>query len=504
MQRDLSRLSGTEHDVVVVGGGIHGACVAWDATLRGLRVALVEREDFGGATSANSLRIVHGGLRYLARGDFRRMRESIEERSAFLRIAPTLVEPLAVLVPTRGLGTQSRPALGTALALNDLLSLDRNRGLDAAHRLSRGGLLSTARCRQLFPSFPDEGVSGGALWHDARMRHPERLTLAFVRAAADRGAVAANYCGMERLLHDGGVARGVVAADLLGGGTLEVRGRTVVVAGGPWTGALATDGAIRPQAFALNLVIGRRLAEVAVGMRALTGAEEDPVIGGRRFIFLVPQDETTFLGTWYATAEGRTPAELVRLGEAALLSEFQAACPALELDAADVVRSQWGWLPLRTGRERGRATALADRPVVIDHGATAGLGGMFSVEGVKYTTARRVAADVVDRVVARLNAVTDRCRTDQVRVDEGEGTGDASLDGRVRRAVREEMAVRLSDVVLRRIGAGAPPKPAAATVVSAAEIAGQELGWTRERQDTEIEDVMQQVRTVGPIGEPRA
>ncbi|MEO6057612.1 MAG: FAD-dependent oxidoreductase, partial [Gemmatimonadales bacterium] len=88
MQRDLSRLSGTVHDVVVVGGGIHGACIAWDATLRGLRVALVERDDFGGATSANSLRIVHGGLRYLARGDFRRMRESIEERSALLRIAP--------------------------------------------------------------------------------------------------------------------------------------------------------------------------------------------------------------------------------------------------------------------------------------------------------------------------------------------------------------------------------------------------------------------------------
>src|SRR3954447_14684083 len=126
MERDLTRLAGTAHDVVVVGGGIHGACIAWDAALRGLRVALVERDDFGGATSANSLRIVHGGLRYLARGDLRRMRESIRERSAFLRIAPSLVEPLPVLVPTTGAGTRSRPAMGTAIALNDLLSLDRN------------------------------------------------------------------------------------------------------------------------------------------------------------------------------------------------------------------------------------------------------------------------------------------------------------------------------------------------------------------------------------------
>ena len=95
MRRDLSRLESEEHDLLVIGAGIQGACIAWDAALRGLRVALVERDDFGAATSANSLRIIHGGLRYLARGDFPRMRESIRERSALLRIAPGLVEPLA-------------------------------------------------------------------------------------------------------------------------------------------------------------------------------------------------------------------------------------------------------------------------------------------------------------------------------------------------------------------------------------------------------------------------
>src|ERR671914_2135905 len=108
MRRDLSRLEGDEYDLLVVGAGIQGACIAWDAALRGLRVALVERDDFGAATSANSLRIVHGGLRYLARGDFRRMGQSIRERSTLLRIAPGLVEPLPVLIPTYGRGAQSR------------------------------------------------------------------------------------------------------------------------------------------------------------------------------------------------------------------------------------------------------------------------------------------------------------------------------------------------------------------------------------------------------------
>jgi glycerol-3-phosphate dehydrogenase len=505
MERDLTRLAGTVHDVVVVGGGIHGACIAWDAALRGLRVALVERDDFGGATSANSLRIVHGGLRHLARGDLLRMRESIHERSALLRIAPTLVEPLPVLIPTSGAGTQGRAVLGTAIAANDLLSLDRNRGLAPDHRLPRGRLLSIEECRRLFPSFPSAGASGGALWFDARMRHPERLTLAFVRAAVARGAVAANYCRMKRVLRENGEVRGVMVSDRLGGGTFEVRGRTVVVAAGPWTGGLV-DGAppARPQALALNLVVGRRLAEAAVGVRAPTGADEDPIVGGRRFMFLAPHDDTTSLGTWYAPADGQNPDELARRGIAALLAEFRSACPDLELTAADVVRCQWGWLPLRGGREPGRANALADRPRVMDHGAMGGVRGMFSVEGVKYTTARRVAEGVVDRIVAALGAVADRCRTAQTRVDDGEGAGGQGLDAHVRRAVREEMAVRLSDVVLRRIGSGAPPEPAAETVVAAARIAGEELGWSPSHEEAEIEDVMRQLRTTSPTVEPPA
>src|SRR5918992_3088148 len=104
MRRDLSSLFSPVFDLLVIGAGIHGACIAWDACLRGLRVALVDRSDFGAATSANSLGIVHGGLRYLTRADLPRMLESIRERSTLLRIAPGLVEPLPFLIPTyRGL-----------------------------------------------------------------------------------------------------------------------------------------------------------------------------------------------------------------------------------------------------------------------------------------------------------------------------------------------------------------------------------------------------------------
>ena len=453
MHRDLRRLASGTHDLIVVGGGLHGACIAWDATLRGLRVALIERDDFGAATSANSLRIVHGGLRYLARGDLRRMRESIRERSALLRIAPTLVQPLPVLVPTTGHGTHGRLALAAALRLNDLCSPNRNRGLDTAHRVPDGRLVSLDGVPPAVSRVPYRG--GERRRPVARCAaDPPRAPRPRIRARGRRkGALVANHCTLQRVLTDGGTVQGVAAADRLGGGGVEIHGRAVVIAAGPWTASLSgADPARLPHAFALNIVVGRRLADVAAGVRAATGAAEDPIIGGRRFLFLAPQERTTLLGTWYAPAEGASEAELVARGAATLLGEFRAACPALELDAGDIVGYQWGWLPLKAGRERGRPDALADRPRVLEHRAAGGVGNMFSVEGVKFTTARSVAEDVTDRVMAALGRAPVPCRTAEARVDEGEVL-EATLDARVRRAVREEMAVRLSDV-LRRISPG--------------------------------------------------
>jgi glycerol-3-phosphate dehydrogenase len=507
MKRDLTRLTDEAFDVVVVGGGIQGAWIAWDAALRGLRVALIEQDDFGAATSANSLRIVHGGLRYLARGDLRRMQVSIRERSALLRTAPTLVEPLAVLVPTEGLGTRSRPAFRAALAINDLLSRDRNRGLLPERHLPDGRVVSLEECRRRFPAFPASRATGGALWYDARVRKPERLTLALVKAAAARGAVAANYCRAEGMLFARGAGAGVVASDGVSGGRLEIRGRRVVISAGPWTPALAgEDPAGHPVAFALNLEVAGRLADAAVGVRSPSGPAVDPVIGGHRFIFLVPQDSTTLLGTWYAPwpAAGADPGALIRRGAEVLLAEFRTACPGLELEEADVVRTYWGLLPLKQGREPGRPGALADRDRVAGHRGAGGSDGMFSVEGVKFTTARGTAELAVDAVLASLRLSGRPCRTLTVRLDDGSSSRPEGMADQIRYAIREEMAVRLSDVILRRSSTGAPPGSTQAAVAAAARIAAGELGWSLARERAEIDDVLQRLAPFGPAPVPDA
>ena len=187
MRRDLKALSATLYDLIIIGGGIHGLSAAWDAALRGLKVALIEQGDFGGATSANSFKIVHGGLRYLQHLNFKRMRMSIGERSHLMRLAPHLVSPLPFLVPCYGHGIKGPEALRAALAVNDMVSADRNKHLDPAVHLPGGHLLSREGCLEQFPGLMANGLTGAAVFYDGQMYDSERLCLEFALSASDAG-----------------------------------------------------------------------------------------------------------------------------------------------------------------------------------------------------------------------------------------------------------------------------------------------------------------------------
>jgi glycerol-3-phosphate dehydrogenase len=454
---------------------------------------VVDQGDFGAATSANSLRIVHGGLRYLARGDFPRMLESVRERSTLLRIAPGLVDPLPVLVATHGVGFRSRTAYRIALAANDLVSISRNRGIEPGRAIPPGRVVSRDECLSLFPGFlPGHGLTGGALWYDAQVRHPERLTLSFLRSAVQRGAAAANYVRVTGFRVVKGTIEGALATDTVHGDAFDIQSHAVLVAAGWATEGLvsAATGVGRPaskqtHALGVNVAIGRSLADIAVGVQARSGRELDPVMGGRRYLFLTPQGGSTLLGTWYSPAAGDHPEAEVERGAEALVGELAEACPALGLTQGDVVRHHWGWLPLKAGMEPGRPNALAERPRVVDHGGKGGVRQLFSMEGVKYTTARRVAQQAVDAVFAGLGRKTPRCRT-------GETPLDIRPEPDVLHAVREEMAITLSDIVFRRTSLGVLPGPDRSAVLRAAGIAAAELGWDAARQNAEVDSVMQQ------------
>jgi glycerol-3-phosphate dehydrogenase len=467
LKRDLGALAAREWDVAVVGGGIYGAAVAWDAAQRGLDVALVEREDFGSGASWNSLKTIHGGLRYLQKLDLGRLRQSARERATLLAIAPEIVRPLPFVVPTYGHGPTGREALALGLWLNDRLTRDRNRGLPADHCIPDARTVSAGEALGLVPGLERRGLTGAALWHDAQAASTERLTLAFVLAAAGAGALAANHAEAVSFLRAAGRVAGVAVRDTLDGATLEVRARVVVNAAGPWADELLARAGLRRAPAALlrarNLVLRRPPAvPLAVGARS-----------EGRFLFLVPWAGRTIVGTSYEPAEGVPSDPLAFLDEAA------GAFPWAGIRREDVAVVHEGLVP-----GRGGAAGLSTRPRLHDHEVEDGVPGLVSLQGVKYTTARLVAERAVDLVVRRLPREATPCRTAVTPLEEARLlTG--PIGDRARRAVGDEMARTLADAVLRRLDLGtagpAPPEE----IDAVAGVMAAELGWDAGRERSE-------------------
>src|SRR5919201_3554909 len=165
MTRDLDQLASQTFDLLVVGGGIYGLTIAYDAAQRGLGVALIERDDFGSGASFNHLRTIHGGLRYLQTLDIKRARESVRERRTLARIAPHAVQPLVFALPiTRSL-TGGKLVMRAGFLVDSIVSADRNRGVSAPLRLPRGRVISRNAAVQRFPGLRRQGLIGAAVWY---------------------------------------------------------------------------------------------------------------------------------------------------------------------------------------------------------------------------------------------------------------------------------------------------------------------------------------------------
>ena len=395
--RDLEEAESRVWDLLVVGGGIYGATLALEAARRGLATLLVERGGFGGETTRNSLRIVHGGLRYLQSLDLPRFRESVAERRWFLSNFPELIEPLPCLMPLydppRG-GTLRRPAVfRMALRINDLLSRER--------ALPPGRLLSPAETVELFPAVDRAGLRGGALWHDAVVTDPRRLVVEILRRACRSGAAALDRIEALDLRGAEGRAAGIRAVDRESGRSLELQARTVANCAGPWCGEVARrldrrsdqkiSGLFRP-ALAFNLFLDRE----PLSRAALAVASRGP---GAQTWFLLPWEGKLLAGTAYAPVPRGSPGE-EGPDEARIegfLAALNAALPGFGIGRGEVLDVLWGRLPAVAEGD----TALASRPVVFDHGATGGPEGLVSVSGVKLTTARAVAEKALEVLFRR-------------------------------------------------------------------------------------------------------
>ncbi len=518
MLRDLDALAARRFDVLVIGGGIHGLMAAWDAASRGLHTALIDRHDLGGSASFHHHRTLHGGLRYLQAGDLPRLRESVRERRTWARMAPHLIVPQAFAIEAGGVRGKPAAFLRAGFALDAVLAGDRNHGLPPALRLPAARIVGgTARAAldtgDLLPAAPV------GRWYDYRTEHAERLTFAVARAAADAGAVLANYVDAIEPIRNGRRVDGVEARDGVDGERLQITAQVTINAAGAHAGRLMSAfGAGRPPLLvkAMNLVTRRPAPEVACGA---------PTAGGR-LLFALPWQGRLSIGTWHGAAPCGADASMVTPEELArFLAEITEAFPSLALTPDDVTVVQRGVVPATM---RGGRIDLADRPIIREHRQD-GVDGAVTLIGVKYTTARAAAEQAVTLSMAQLGRHAPP-RTAELRLAGGipddtsspvPGLDDESwrhlqriygaeagrvaapartspalaarlhpslpvTGAQVLEAARHEMALTLDDAVLRRTGLGSARYPGDEAVLRTERILREELGWTSTRVEDEI------------------
>jgi len=408
MERDLESLEDDVFDVVVVGGGALGAWTAREAALRGWDAALIEASDFSAGASWNNLKIVHGGLRYLQKLDLRRMRESIRERSRLLRVAPHLVHPLPILVPSFSSGLQRRFLLEIASRINDLVSWDRNHQLPEERHLPATRRLSRSECLDLLPGESAGEVTGGIIFHDAQLYAPERLVLEVVKDAVDRGVTAANRVECRALRKETGPVRTLVAEDRLTDRSLEIRSRVIVNATGasaPGLAATLTGDEIASDlknSVALNLLLEPTWnQEVAFSLPATESNPGSHLDVGRRQLLFVPWRGHTLVGTghYHLSDEGQSGFDADEELVERFLEEVGTAVPGRPPSLTDVALVHSGLLPEVRGK--GPGVELLSRGRVIDHGR-AGHHGVITAISVKFTTCRALAERVLRLASASL------------------------------------------------------------------------------------------------------
>lgn len=388
----LRRLADERFDVLVIGGGITGVGAALDAASRGLRVALVEKDDFASGTSSKSSKLVHGGLRYLQQREIRLVYEALAERQVLRRNAPHLVTVLPFLLPMFSKdGLVPKPvarALGTALWMYDLTGGLR---IGKVHRrISRDDALAH------MPTLRADRLAASYLYYDAAA-DDARLTLAVARTAAAQGAVVANYAPVTALLKDplGRVTGATVEAD---GDGVDVRATVVINATGVWADEVrALDeghnpSTLRPAKGIHCTVPWEKVRnDVAVVV---------PVPKDRRSIFVVPWGDGgdgtptfTYIGTTDTDYDGPLDDPQCTADDVAYLLGAMNASMSTPLTEDDVLGAWAGLRPLVTGGS-DRTADLSRR-----HAVTMSRSGVVTVTGGKLTTYRRMAADTLDRAV---------------------------------------------------------------------------------------------------------
>ena len=549
MKRDTAELARSEFDLLVIGGGITGAFVAWDASLRGLKTALIEKGDFGGATSAASSKLLHGGVRYLQQAAFHKVRESALERARFQFLAPHQSHYVPFLVPTYRRLMKSMPVLALAMGVYEALCLgekpiigDAGKFPPPVRRLGRAEALEDA------PYLERPDLTGAIVLPESHMHSSERMTLAVVKSAVAAGACVANYTRADSLLRRGSAVCGTAATDTLQGERLEIRARMTVNASGPWIPLIAhrpgTRAVTTGYARGAHIVVDSLRPNHAVALPTAQGTAAVIDRGGRH-VFIIPWRGRALVGTSYSGHEGDLDSVAVQHDDVRqLLDAVDAAAPGLALKESDVSYAFCGLYPLQASDIKPGVYQGTGEYQIFDHSADEGITGLITALGAKFTTARRAAELAVDLAQRQLGLGRPGPATRRVRCADGDiddvdrfvatiaarvgdaqcarhlvttyGTEASKIASTMSAGSLEflsanqpvtpqeidfilghEMACRLDDVIFRRTGLGTIGHPGDACIDRVAARLAARDAWSTKRLAEEVAVVQSRLRWHG-------
>ena len=472
MQRDLHKLETTEFDLLVIGGGIYGISIARDATLRGLNVALVEADDFGSRTSHNSLKIIHGGIRYLQHFNFKRVQESVREREMWVNISHNIIRPLKFVLPTYGYGTRGPFALAAAIKMHNYVARMQNKN----RAYPDGHIISKTACQELIPELDNGPLTGGAVWYDGQILDADRLHIELLKDACAKGLYVANHLKVNDINIVAKKATGVTVTDQINYSTFDIRANLIVNATGPWAYSLLRNHVSKKKyqfqslSKNFNIVIDHIGKDFAFGIKSTR--DSDAVVGSsKRMYFLTPWLNKTVIGTAHFTHESEELNFDIDRELPGFIDEINQAFPSLNLDENKISYRYVGYTPTDSENKKQKPSR-AHLTSIIDHEIEDGIENLLSVIGVKYTTARNTAQYVVDLAQSKLkldasekNVVDDYsldhqlddCSNinllslhDHVSKNEIEFVYLKHIDQHIKYAINNEMSLKLDDYILRR------------------------------------------------------
>ncbi|CAN5912443.1 glycerol-3-phosphate dehydrogenase/oxidase [soil metagenome] len=531
-------------DVIVVGAGINGTGIARDAAMRGLKVLLLDKEDISSGTTQWATRLIHGGLRYLQYYEFPLVRESLRDRELLFRIAPHLARPLGFCVPIYDYMDRGPLIIRMGMLLYDALSFEKTVG---NHKM-----FSAEETLKRYPGLNSDRLTGAAFYYDGQAEYAERIAVENAISARDHGAVVLNYAKVDRLITEDGNVTGVEFSDELNGGKYKVYAPVTVNVAGPWVDEVL-DGL---EGHSEERMIGGTKGSHLV-VDPFPGAPETALYveaesDGRPY-FIVPWNGRYLIGTTDIRYDGdldHVEADDEEIEY--LINETNHVIPDANLSTDDVLFVYSGVRPLPYQPE-GSTSSVTRSHIIYDHSEKdPQVGGLISIIGGKLTTFRNLSRETVDEVYDKLHLHAPKSNTGKVplpggatdnwetfsanfkthsgltdelaerllklygvRAPEVLALADDDLDLKISLAspatletgligaevvwaFREEMAQKLSDVLLRRSMVGMGPNVGLDVDEAAAEVAVKHLGWDEERAQREVKEFRQWVERYKP------